>query len=115
MVAPATVAVGWVVVRFAPRSLKAPLQTALLISAVVVAMSWPALRGYGQIASNPTYLPRDYGTGLALTLAAVWGACGAWALARLAGPRSAPDLSDRSTATHGGPGPAAAGGPTALP
>ena len=82
VVAPAAVVVGWAVVRFSPRALKAPLQTALLLSAVVVAVSWPALRGYGRLESNPTYLPRDYGTGLALTLAVVWTVCGAWALGR---------------------------------
>lgn len=90
VVAPAAVAVGWVVVRYAPRVLKAPLQTALLISAVVVAMAWPALRGYGRIASNPTYLPRHYGRGLLLSLAVVWLACAAWAVARALRERSAP-------------------------
>lgn len=82
VVAPAVVAVGWVVVRFAPRSAKAPLQAGLVVSAVLVAVSWPALRGYGRIPSNPTYLPRQYGTGLAIFLLLVWLACGAWAVAR---------------------------------
>lgn len=88
VVAPVTIAVGWAVIRFAPRWLKAPLQTALLISAVVVAMAWPALRGYGQIPSNPTYLPRDYAEGLALTLGTVWLGCAGWAAARLARKRA---------------------------
>ena len=82
IVAPAAIAVGWLVVRFAPRAVKAPLQAGLVVSAVVVAVTWPALRGYGRIPSNPTYLPRQYGTGLALTLLLVWGACGAWAAVR---------------------------------
>ncbi len=83
VVAPAAIAAGWVVVRFTPRWLKAPLQAALLLSAVVVATSWPALRGYGRMPSNPTYLPRDYGTGLALTLGVVWLGCAGWAAGRL--------------------------------
>ena len=83
IVAPLTIAVGWVVVRFAPRPVKAPLQAALVLSAVLVAVSWPALRGYGRVASNPTYLPRDYGTGLAVSLAAVWAGCAVWALSRV--------------------------------
>lgn len=83
VVAPAAIAVGWLVVRFAPRAAKAPMQAGLVLTAVVVAVSWPALRGYGRIASNPTYLPRDYASGLAVTLALVWVACGAWAGARL--------------------------------
>lgn len=83
IVAPLAIAVGWVVVRYAPRALKAPLQMVLVISAVLVAVSWPALRGYGQVPSNPTYLPRDYASGLLLSLAAVWAVGATWALARL--------------------------------
>ncbi len=48
-----------------------------------MAVSWPALQGYGRVASNPTYLPRDYGTGLALSLAVVWAGCAVWALGRV--------------------------------
>jgi hypothetical protein len=84
IVAPAAIAVGWLVVRFAPRAAKAPLQAALVLSAVLVAVTWPALRGYGRIPSNPTYLPRSYGTGLAVTLLLVWIACAAWAAVRQA-------------------------------
>ena len=82
VVAPLAIAVGWLVVRFVPRVAKAPVQAGLILSAVVTAVSWPALRGYGRIASNPTYLPRDYGRGLALSLAVVWAACGAWVVLR---------------------------------
>lgn len=86
VVAPLTIAVGWLVVRFAPRAAKAPLQAGLVLSAILVAVAWPALRGYGRIPSNPTYLPRQYGPGLALSLLVVWVACGAWAVFRQARP-----------------------------
>lgn len=89
IVAPLVIAVGWLVVRFAPRALKAPLQAALLLSAVLVAVSWPALRGYGRVASNPTYLPRDYANGLVLSLAVVWAGCAVWALSRVVRGRPA--------------------------
>lgn len=82
VVAPLSIAVGWLVVRFAPRAMKAPVQAGLVLSAILVAVSWPALRGYGRIPSNPTYLPRQYGTALALWLLVVWVACGAWAAVR---------------------------------
>jgi hypothetical protein len=82
VVAPVAVAVGWLVVHVAPRLAKAPLQAGLILSAVVVAVSLPALRGYGRIPSNPTYLPRHYGTGLALALAVVWAGCAAWTVGR---------------------------------
>jgi hypothetical protein len=82
VLAPLAILLGWVVVRFAPRVAKAPLQAGLILSAVVVAVSFPALRGYGRIPSNRTYLPRHYGTGLAVALGVVWAACAAWALVR---------------------------------
>jgi len=87
VVAPLAIAVGWVVVRFAPRAAKAPLQAGLILTAIVVAASWPQLRGYGRIPSNPTYLPRHYGTGLLSSLAVIWAACALWAVARAAGGR----------------------------
>jgi hypothetical protein len=83
VVAPLAIVVGWLVVRYAPRLVKAPLQAALIVSAIVVLSAWPALRGYGRIASNPTYLPRDYGTGLAVSLSLVWVGCAAWAVIRV--------------------------------
>lgn len=88
VVAPLVIVVGWLVVRYAPPPVKAPLQAGLILTAVLVAMAWPALRDYGSIPSNPTYLPRDYATGLAATLGLVWAACGAWAAGRLARSRS---------------------------
>ncbi len=83
VVAPIAIGVGWLVLRFAPRAAKAPVQAGLILTAIAVAVAWPALRGYGRNPSNPTYLPRDYGTGLALSLAVVWLACAAWAAGRL--------------------------------
>ncbi len=58
---------------------------ALATSGVVAIVSWPFVRGYGRRASNPSLLPRDYGTGVAVALAAVWLVCGAvcWRARRL--------------------------------
>jgi len=104
VVAPVALLVGWLVVRFVPRVVKAPVQAGLILTAVVVAVSWPALRGYGRIASNPTYLPRNYATGLLISLGLVWAACGAWALGRLVRGRQGRPLavSKRPTATGTG-------------
>jgi len=108
VVAPVALVVGYLVVRFAPRVAKAPLQAALILSALVVAVSWPALRGYGRIASNPTYLPRDYGRGLAVSLVLVWAACAGWAIGRLVRRRPRRPLTARPT-------PPAAGTASSLP
>jgi hypothetical protein len=89
VVAPLAVGVGWLVLRFAPRAVKAPVQAGLILTAVLVAVSFPALRGYGRRPSNPSYLPRDYATGLLMSLAVVWAVCVAWAVARLVRERTA--------------------------
>lgn len=83
VVAPIAVLIGWLVLRFAPRAAKAPLQAGLILTAILVAVSYPALRGYGRNPSNLTYLPRHYGSGLVVSLTLVWTACIAWTVLRL--------------------------------
>lgn len=60
---------------------RAPLQWALAASATVVVVGWPFLRGYGRNPNNPSLLPRDYGTGVAVAVVAVWLTAGAWTVA----------------------------------
>lgn len=45
---------------------------ALMTSGVVVLVAWPFVRGYGRRAGNPSLLPRDYGTGVAVALGITW-------------------------------------------
>jgi hypothetical protein len=55
---------------------------ALATSGVLLLVSWPFVRGYGQSPANPSVLPRAYGTGVLLALAAVWAVSGAMLLMR---------------------------------
>ena len=41
-------------------------------SAVLVAIAWPFVRGYGRRSGNPSLLPRNYAVGLAAYLAVIW-------------------------------------------
>lgn len=50
---------------------------ALSTTGVVLLVSWPFVRGYGQRSSNPSLLPRDYATGVVVAIAAVWLVTGA--------------------------------------
>ncbi|CAN5626856.1 hypothetical protein BH20ACT23_BH20ACT23_01210 [soil metagenome] len=72
VVAPLTFAVGALVMTRVPRPLRAPLQAGLITSAIIVLTTWPLVRGYGLRSDNPSALPNDYLTGLAMALAAVW-------------------------------------------
>lgn len=70
VLAPVVLVIGLAVRRWAPG--RALVGGALLVSGSVAIVAWPLVRGYGRQAGNPSLLPRDYGRGLAVVLAAVW-------------------------------------------
>jgi hypothetical protein len=82
LIIPAAIAVGWLGRRFVPSSLWPPVRAALLCSAVLTAVAWPFIMGFGQDATNPSLLPRNYATGLAAALVVVWAATGLWITVR---------------------------------
>jgi hypothetical protein len=72
LLAPVVVLAGWVVARAVPARVRGPVQAGLVASAMVALFAVPFVRGYGRVSTNPSILPRNYATGLALTLVAVW-------------------------------------------
>lgn len=72
LVAPVVILAGVVVARVVPAAVKGIVQSALIVSAMVALFSYPFVRGYGRQAANPSILPRNYATGLAIVLAAIW-------------------------------------------
>jgi hypothetical protein len=74
LVVPAAMAVGLAARRWTPRWAWPAVRSGLLVTAVLVAVAWPLVRGYGADPANPSLFPRDYATGLAVALAAVWAA-----------------------------------------
>jgi hypothetical protein len=66
------------------------VRAALLTTAVLVAVGWPFVRGYGRSPSIPSLLPRNYATGLAAAVAVVWLIAAAWAALRLRRTRARP-------------------------
>lgn len=69
---PVVLAVGVAVRRFVPAAGRSSVSSGLLVSGTVALVAWPMVRGYGRLANNPSILPRNYATGLAITLAVAW-------------------------------------------
>ncbi len=90
LLAPLVCAGGWLLARSVPRAVRAPVAGGLVVSAAVVLYAWPFVRGYGLRPDNPSALPLDYATGVAVVLAAVWLACGALAVRCWRRGRSSP-------------------------
>jgi hypothetical protein len=71
VVVPAVLLVGATLSRVAPRRWRAAIQVTLAVTGLVALYAWPYVRRWGTVSSNPSIQPRDYGEGLALTLAAL--------------------------------------------
>lgn len=92
LLAPLVAGLGVVLGRVLGPPWRLPVRTGLFASAVVVAVAWAPLRGYGRdrVPDNPSVQPLDYATGTATVLAVVWVAVALWvAWSALAG-RGAP-------------------------
>lgn len=72
LIVPTVLLIGVVVARIVPASVRGPVTAGLIVSGVVVVFSIPFVGHFGRVADNATILPRSYGTGLAIVLAAVW-------------------------------------------
>lgn len=66
--------VGWLVVRRLPRPAVAPVQAALIVTAIVGLVSWPFVRGYGITAGEASFLSRNYTASLLTVWIVVWTA-----------------------------------------
>lgn len=88
VIVPVAIAVAWVLRRVVPPVAWPPVRAALLCTAVLCAVGWPFVRGYGRNPTVPSLLDRNYATGLAAAVAVVWLVAAAWivvAVARRAG------------------------------
>ncbi len=76
-VAPLVGGAGVLLTRLTPPGrLRAHIQAGVLASAVVLAVAWIPLRGWGGNPGNPTIRPLDYGTATLTALALVWAVVG---------------------------------------
>ena len=77
---PIVLASVWGIGRVAPPAVRNPLRAGILGSALIVAVAWPALRGYGDRPDNATVHPLDYGSAVLTALAILWGAVVLWSV-----------------------------------
>jgi hypothetical protein len=82
VVAPTVLAAAWALSRIVPVSLWPPVRWGVATSAILVLVSWPLVRGYGEDPTTPSLLPRNYATGLAAAIVIVWLTVIAWLGAR---------------------------------
>jgi hypothetical protein len=74
VVAPIVCIIGLAALRLTPQVWRWPLRAGLVTSALVVAVAYPALRGFGRhrAPNNRSILPLDYPTAVATVLGVVW-------------------------------------------
>jgi hypothetical protein len=72
LVAPAAAGVGLVVAAVVPQRGRGPIAAGLAATGVVLAFSYPLLRGFGRRADNPSILPLDYTRNVVLVVTGVW-------------------------------------------
>jgi hypothetical protein len=77
---PIVVTVVWGIGKVLPARHRAPTCAGVLGTALVIAIGWPGLRGYGNRPDNPTIHPLDYTTAVLTATAVVWAAVGLWLL-----------------------------------
>ncbi len=82
LLAPLAIGAGVLVVRLVPGATRRYVQSGLFISVALTLLALPFVLGYGRSPDLPSALPLDYGTGLAITLVAVWTGVGAVAVLR---------------------------------
>jgi len=80
VVVPIAALVGLVLLRRVKGPAHGPLRAALFATAVVVAIAWPALRGYGhhQAPDNSSVQPLNYATATLTVVAVIWVVAAAW-------------------------------------
>lgn len=80
VIAPLVVVVGVVVVATVGRRWRPPIRGGLMASAIVFAVGWAPLRGYGRATApdNPTIQPLNYTTAVASVVAAIWIIVAIW-------------------------------------
>jgi hypothetical protein len=72
LLAPFVAMLGLATTRWVPATVRVPVRVGLAISALVTALAWPYVRGYGYRASNPSALPFHYGRNLLIVVTAIW-------------------------------------------
>jgi hypothetical protein len=84
VLAPVVIALGALLTRLVPASMRPYVQAGLFITAALTLVALPFLLGWGYHASNPSALPLNYGRGYGIAVGCVWAliALTAWLRSR---------------------------------
>jgi hypothetical protein len=69
--APLAVVLG-ALTRLLPPVVRLPVRVGLALTALVVLVTWPVVRGYARTPRNPSILPLDYATNLTWAVVLIW-------------------------------------------
>jgi hypothetical protein len=84
VLAPVVVGVSWLVGRIVPPVARGPVRWVAATTGVLGLIAWPFVRGYGRNETVPSLLDRNYATGLAAYVAAIWFLALIWIAVRRA-------------------------------
>lgn len=91
LLVPIVSVVAWAIARMVPERARTPLRTVIGIAALLVAVGWPFIAGYGRNPLVPSLLNRNYAVGVAVDVAVVALGGLLWALARRRQPPAGGD------------------------
>ena len=105
IVAPAACTVGFLIARLVPPAARVHVRAAVFASAIVIAIAWAPLHGYGHAnaAGNSSVEPLNYATAVPTVLVAVWAFAGGWFAVTALRRRRNPNRATEEPASHPGP------------
>lgn len=83
LIAPVACFVGLALARGLPRPWRGPVRAGLFATAIVLAVGWAPLRGYGRMTApdNPSVQPLDYASAVGTVLVTTWILVALWLVA----------------------------------
>ena len=106
VVAPVACLIGVIIARLIPASARVQVRAGIFASAIVLAIAWAPLHGYGHANAkgNSSVEPLNYATAVLTVLVVIWALAGGWfAVTALRRRRQAPRPAQRP-ASHPEPG-----------
>ena len=82
-VAPLVILFGVLVLKVVGGRARSIVQAALVVSGTLALFSYPLIRGFAKATHNPSSLPHNYATNLAVALGIVWAVAAAVLIVRL--------------------------------